>query len=116
MKLVLRSNINYFYCSRPNKLLMAQLQRIHIVTPKAPVHVTINPRVQPAPSPSPIFYPGNLEPIKLSQSTYWILRFPFVYEGDHGVCLPPKDQILLENCRLLKGFLGVADVVSKVRT
>lgn len=62
------------------KPLIAQLMRIHIVTPKAPVHVTLNPRVQPGPPPCPIFVTGCEEPIKLSQSAYWILRFPYPFK------------------------------------
>lgn len=85
--------------------------RLHVVTPKAPVHVTLNPRVQPAPNPCPIFSPGNLEPVKLSQSAYWILRLPFVYQGDHGVYMPYKDR--LDSCRLLKDTYGISDYVSK---
>lgn len=65
---------------------LAQLMRIHIVTPKAPVFVTLNPRVQMSTPPCPIFYPMNInenkpgEMIKLTQSAYWILRLPFVYQ------------------------------------
>lgn len=51
--------------------------RIHVVTPKAPVNVTLNPRVQPAPTPCPIFVTGIQEPVRLSQSSYWILRLPY---------------------------------------
>lgn len=60
--------------------------RVHIVTPKAPVFITINPRVQMSVSPCPIFYPMNInenkpdETIKLTQAAYWILRLPYVYE------------------------------------
>ncbi|KAI1297123.1 Protein SMG8 [Halotydeus destructor] len=103
-------------CSRPAKPLLAQLMRIHIVTPKAPVHVTLNPRVQPAPTPCPIFYPGNLEPIKLSQSTYWILRFPFVYQGDHGVYVAPKDHSHLDCCRLIGGSFGVTNIAPRTKS
>lgn len=53
--------------------------RIHVVTPKAPVHVTLNPRVQPGPPPCPIFVTGAEEPIKLSQSAYWVLRLPYPF-------------------------------------
>lgn len=53
--------------------------RIHVVTPKAPVHVTLNPRVQPGPPPCPIFVTGCEEPIKLSQSAYWVLRLPYPF-------------------------------------
>ncbi|RWS17652.1 protein smg8-like protein, partial [Dinothrombium tinctorium] len=98
-------------CSRTGKQLIAQLMRIHIVTPKAPVHVTLDPKVQPGPPPCPIFSPGLPEPVRLSQSAYWILRLPFVYEGDHGVYYPPKDR--LDSCRLLRGIYGIADYISK---
>lgn len=94
---------------------MAQLMRIHVVTPKAPVHVTLNPRVQPAPNPCPIFYPGNSEPMKLSQSAYWILRLPFIYEGDHGPFAQPKDPLSNE-ASLLSGTYGIADYIAKPKT
>ena len=64
---------------RSTKPLTAQLMRIHVVTPKAPVNVTLNPRVQPAPSPCPIFVTGIQEPVRLSQSSYWILRLPYPF-------------------------------------
>ncbi|KAJ8687988.1 hypothetical protein QAD02_023783 [Eretmocerus hayati] len=70
----------YFPCPcRQPKPLIAQLMRIHVVTPKAPVHVTLNPRVQPGPPPCPIFVTGCEEPIRLSQSAYWILRLPYPF-------------------------------------
>lgn len=53
--------------------------RIHVVTPKAPVNVTLNPRVQPAPNSCPIFVTGIQEPVRLSQSSYWILRLPYPF-------------------------------------
>ena len=65
---------------------LAQLMRVHVVTPKAPVYVTLNPRVQMSTQPCPTFYPMSVnenkpdEMIKLSQSAYWILRLPFVYQ------------------------------------
>ena len=61
--------------------------RIHVVTPKAPVHVTLSPKVQPAPAPCPLFVPGitslpgNEETVKLSQSAYWVLRLPYPFES-----------------------------------
>lgn len=71
----------YFYILfyRNTKPLTAQLMRIHVVTPKAPVNVTLNPRVQPAPSSCPIFITGIQEPVRLSQSSYWILRLPYPF-------------------------------------
>lgn len=56
---------------------MAQLMRIHVVTPKAPVHVTLNPMVQPDENGGPIFVTGFDTPIELTQSTYWVLRLPY---------------------------------------
>ncbi|UYV68631.1 SMG8 [Cordylochernes scorpioides] len=61
-------------CSRSSKDVVAQLTRLHVVTPKAPVHVTLFPRVQP-PSSTSVFCPA-LEPVRLSQSAYWVLRLP----------------------------------------
>lgn len=63
------------YCS--SAPLMAQLMRIHVVTPKAPVHVTLNPMVQPDENDGPIFVTGFDSPIELTQSTYWVLRLPY---------------------------------------
>ncbi|KAI5634442.1 hypothetical protein NE865_12868 [Phthorimaea operculella] len=53
------------------------LTRIHVVTPKAPVHVTLEPRAQPVPG-GPIFVPQppDSPPLKLSPSAYWVLRLP----------------------------------------
>ncbi|XP_071555169.1 nonsense-mediated mRNA decay factor SMG8 [Temnothorax nylanderi] len=102
----------YFPCPcRHTKPLIAQLMRIHVVTPKAPVHVTLNPRVQPGPPPCPIFVTGCEEPIKLSQSTYWVLRLPYVYMGEKGPYLPPKEQVPPSHGRLLAGMYGICEVV-----
>lgn len=49
------------------------------MTPKAPVHVTLHPKIQPAPEPCPIFFPTLNEPLKLSQSAYWVLRLPYPF-------------------------------------
>lgn len=101
----------YFPCPcRSGKTLIAQLMRIHIVTPKAPVHVTLNPCVQPCPLPCPVFCPGNPEPVKLSQSAYWILRLPFVYVGEMAAYSPPKEMMSALHGRLLKGLYGIAEV------
>lgn len=60
---------------------MAQLMRLHVVTPKAPVSCTLNPKIQPAAN-SPIFVPTSDGPIKLSQSSYWLMRLPYVFVAD----------------------------------
>ncbi|KYQ55349.1 Protein SMG8 [Trachymyrmex zeteki] len=102
----------YFPCPcRQTKPLIAQLMRIHVVTPKAPVHVTLNPRVQPGPPPCPIFVTGCEEPIKLSQSAYWILRLPYIYMGEKGPYLPPKELVPPSHGRLLAGMYGISEVV-----
>ncbi|XP_043288529.1 protein SMG8 isoform X2 [Venturia canescens] len=102
----------YFPCPcRQPKPLMAQLMRIHVVTPKAPVHVTLNPRVQPAPAPCPIFVTGCEEPIKLSQSAYWVLRLPYVYMGEKGPYVAPKEPVPISHGRLLAGMYGISEVV-----
>ncbi|KAH0955896.1 hypothetical protein HN011_006917 [Eciton burchellii] len=102
----------YFACPcRQTKQLIAQLMRIHVVTPKAPVHVTLNPRVQPGPSPCPIFVTGCEEAIKLSQSAYWVLRLPYVYMSEKGPYLPPKEAVSSSHGRLLAGMYGISEVV-----
>ncbi|XP_057317890.1 nonsense-mediated mRNA decay factor SMG8 isoform X1 [Microplitis mediator] len=102
----------YFPCPcRQPKPLIAQLMRIHVVTPKAPVHVTLNPRVQPGPPPCPIFVTGAEEPIKLSQSAYWVLRLPYVYMGEKGPYLVPKEPVSISHGRLLAGMYGISEVV-----
>lgn len=103
----------YFPCPcRQVKPLIAQLMRIHVVTPKAPVHVTLNPRVQPGPPPCPIFVTGCEEPIKLSQSAYWILRLPYVYMGEKGAYLTPKEHpVSISHGRLLAGMYSISEVV-----
>lgn len=53
--------------------------RIHMVTPKAPVRVTLNPKVQPAPN-APIFLASADQPIVLTQSAYWVLRLPYPFK------------------------------------
>lgn len=77
--IIIVSHLQNIY--RQPKPLIAQLMRIHVVTPKAPVHVTLNPRVQPGPPPCPIFVTGCEEPIKLSQSAYWVLRLPYPFKN-----------------------------------
>lgn len=75
------NKINRNIFLRNSKQLIAQLMRIHVVTPKAPVNVTLNPRVQPAPNSCPVFVTGIQEPVRLSQSSYWILRLPYPFSS-----------------------------------
>merc|ERR1719318_178944 len=95
----------YMACPcRITKPPVAQLTRLHVVTPKAPVWVTINPQIQPSPG-GPIFVTGWEAPHKLSINSYWVLRLPYVYCGEGGAHLPPVIPPTAENpagC-LLKG-------------
>lgn len=107
----------FFPCPcKNNKPLIAQLMRVHVVTPKAPVHVTLNPKVQPAPSPCPVFGPGCEKPIRLSQSAYWILRLPYVYVGDHGPYVSPKEPVPMSYGRLLAGMYGIMELSPNEKT
>ncbi|EEB14178.1 conserved hypothetical protein [Pediculus humanus corporis] len=100
----------YFPCvCRSNKPLIAQLMRIHMITPKAPVRVTLNPRVQPSPN-SPIFVASSEQPIVLTQSAYWVLRLPFVYMGDQGPYLPPQEHSLSQQGKFLSGCYGITEI------
>jgi protein SMG8 len=56
------------------------MMRVHVVTPKAPVHITIFPSVVPCPD-GPMFHSGWSQPVKLPINSYWILRLPFIYQG-----------------------------------
>ena len=80
----------YMACPcRISKPPLAQLTRIHLVTPKAPIWVTLNPQVQPSPG-GPVFVPGWEAPHKLPPNSYWVLRLPYVYWGEGGAHLPPS--------------------------
>lgn len=101
-------------CSRGGASINGQLMRIHIVTPKAPVNVTLNPQVQPGPDPCPRYLPqpAAMPPIKLSPSAYWVLRLPSVYVGDQGPHYPPDPRHPAPPAfaRLLKGCYGISQL------
>lgn len=96
--------------SRGGKALIAQLMRLHVVTPKAAVHVTVDPKIRPAPG-APEFTTGFSEPVQLSPSSYWILRFPYVYEDENQIYAPPKEvgPRAIQHGYLLKGTCGVVE-------
>ncbi|CAH0673844.1 unnamed protein product [Spodoptera exigua] len=88
----------------------AQLMRLHVVTPKAPVHVTLHPKVQPVPG-GPIFVPQPVgsPPIKLSASAYWVLRFPYMYSDERG-CLPrPRPGVPHQSGTIITPLFGLQD-------
>ncbi|KAF5287069.1 hypothetical protein FQA39_LY16054 [Lamprigera yunnana] len=94
----------YYPCPcRPGKPLTAQLMRLHVVTPKAPVHCTLHPKVQPAVS-APIFISTAEGSTSLTQSAYWVMRLPYVYVSDKETY--PENI----SARLLAGVFGVTEV------
>ncbi|KAK8379876.1 hypothetical protein O3P69_019705 [Scylla paramamosain] len=88
-------------CSRSGSGIMnGQLMRLHIVTPKAPVNVTLAPQVQPAPDPCPRCQP---QPTGFHGS-------PYAYVGDQGPHYPPdpRQPTPPSFARLLKGCYGIS--------
>lgn len=58
------------------------------------------------------FITGLTEPPKLSQSAYWILRLPYIYEGNDGPIMPPMDitaSTAIMYGRLLAGMYGIVE-------
>jgi protein SMG8 len=108
----------YFSCpcrSGSTKPNVAQLSRIHIVTPKAPVNILLEPKVKISGHNGNALYfiPGlPAEVMKLSQSTYWILRFPYVYQGEDGGVLPTPTELPADStvCGvLMAGMYGIKE-------
>lgn len=95
---------------------IAQLTRVHIVTPKAPVNVIIDPKVKIS---NMIFTTGFSEGgAKLTQSAYWILRLPYIYQGENEPFLPPLEipatTAALEYGCLMEGMFGVKENESRL--
>lgn len=67
---------------------MSPHPRLHIVTPKAPLWLTVLPQVQPSPG-GPVFVTGWDSAHRLTPNSYWVLRLPYVYWGEGGAHLPP---------------------------
>lgn len=55
---------------------------------------------------------GLPNPPKLTQSAYWILRLPYIYQGDDGPISPPTEltaaSAINYGC-LLAGMYGVSE-------
>ncbi|KAM3601360.1 uncharacterized protein V6R79_011380 [Siganus canaliculatus] len=82
----------------------AQLARLFVVVPDAPLEVTLNPQVQPGLPPCPVFHPEQTD-LLLPPDGFWVLRFPFSYVTDRGPCYPPKENQPLNNYKVLRGIL-----------
>ncbi|EDW12699.1 protein SMG8 [Drosophila mojavensis] len=109
-KLVNNNMPLYFPCPcRGQVSFLAQLMRIHVVTPKAPVNIIVDPKVRVG---KYTFTLGCTVLPRLSQSAYWILRFPYVYQGDNVLIAPPAkfepDDPFASGC-LLAGMFGIAE-------
>lgn len=62
-------------CKREPKQI-AQLMHIHVVTPKAPVTVTLSPKVRMEACPEGYFHPGTEnEVVDLGRAKYYVLRW-----------------------------------------
>ncbi|KAK9536910.1 hypothetical protein VZT92_006663 [Zoarces viviparus] len=82
----------------------AQLTRLFVVVPDAPLEVTLNPQVQPGPPPCPVFHPEQTD-LVLPPDGFWVLRFPYSYSTDRGPCYPPKENQPLNNHKVLRAIL-----------
>ncbi|XP_070509405.1 nonsense-mediated mRNA decay factor SMG8 [Chironomus tepperi] len=114
-KVVLTNMPLYFPC--PCRQI-GQLMRIHVVTPKAPVNITIDPKIKIRRETESIFVTGWTEPVKLTQSAYWVLRLPYVYqaEGD-PIPVPENVPSSVEALRygfLMEGMFGIKEDESGV--
>lgn len=82
----------------------AQLMRLFIVVPDAPLQIMLTPQVQPGPPPCPVFYPERQE-IPVPPDGLWVLRFPYACVTDRGPCFPPKENQPLMSYRVQRGIL-----------
>ncbi|XP_066552327.1 nonsense-mediated mRNA decay factor SMG8 [Amia ocellicauda] len=82
----------------------AQLTRLFIVVPDAPLDLILTPQIQPGPPPCPVFHPEQVE-VVLPPDGFWVLRFPYAYVTERGPCYPPKENQPLASYRVLRGIL-----------
>ncbi|XP_061461023.1 nonsense-mediated mRNA decay factor SMG8 [Rhineura floridana] len=96
----------YILSSNPGRGLKphyAQLMRLFVVVPDAPLQIILMPQVQPGP-PRPVFYPEKQE-ITLPSDGLWVLRFPYAYVTERGPSFPPKENQQLMSHKVLRGIL-----------
>lgn len=116
-KIVFNDMPLYFPCPcRSAKASVAQLMRVHIVTPKAPVNIILEPKIRTGDKNCYTFTTGLSEPPKLTQSAYWILRLPYIYETSDEPIMPPVD-VNATNCMnfgyLMTGMFGIVETKTK---
>ncbi|KAI0238335.1 Protein SMG8 [Lamellibrachia satsuma] len=101
----------YYPCHcRSSKGFVAQLMRVFVVTPEAPISIELNARVQPAPAPCPTFHPDSNGPIPLPPGHIWVLRLPYIYMGEAGPYMMPSDPQQMAACRILKGLFTIKEL------
>ena len=86
--------------------------RVHVVTPKSSVRVTLEPRVQPVPPDGAVFVPAGERrggALELTPAAYWLLRLPYLYQEAGGAPVaPPRQEVPpAGRGRLLKDMFGV---------
>ncbi|MEE6469644.1 hypothetical protein FKM82_008706 [Ascaphus truei] len=82
----------------------AQLMRLFVVVPDAPLQIVLAPQVHPGPPPCPVFSPEKQD-ITLPPDGLWVLRFPYSYVTERGPCYPPKENQQLMTYKVMRGLL-----------
>jgi protein SMG8 len=110
---VVFANMPLFFPCPCRQNSIAQLMRVHCVTPKAPINITLDPKIKIRRETEMIFVSGWNEPVKLSQSAYWVLRLPYVYQGESDPIPVPTDvPATIEALRygyLMEGMFGIKE-------
>lgn len=111
---VVFANMPIFFPCPCRQNSIAQLIRIHCVTPKAPVFITIDPKIRIRREIDNVFITGWNEPAKLSPASYWILRLPNIYVDDNGEAIPLPQEIsstteALKYGYLVEGMFGIKE-------
>lgn len=91
---------------RGGKVLLGQLMRVYIVIPpEASLEITLNPQIVPGPSPSTPTFSTGVPELTLSTDAVWVLRLPYVYVSELGLHHIPKEQEILQTCKVVKGMI-----------
>lgn len=93
-------------CRTISAAFYGQLMRIHVVTPKMPVFVSVQPRVQPSAGAPNIFCPSG-PPARIPPAEYWVLRLPYAYMADPQTVFHPPKPGQSATGKLLKHALTV---------
>ncbi|KAL1925434.1 uncharacterized protein VTP21DRAFT_317 [Calcarisporiella thermophila] len=91
--------------------IIAQLQRIHIVTPNSPLPLRLHPVIAVTTSQGETLEVGmgtGIEPIILPRSSFVVLRLPYIYYTPEGkaVPLPTEPDALIRSVWLKRNFLN----------